>query len=152
MTTGSRPAAVASELVWDAAGRGTAIYVNGPPIAVAGPAGWPPDVLLATAVATSIMTRFLELATDAHVEVLGYLSRQEVTRSTVSEEPTVEMSACVVVPSDDGVEYARTMMEMSRASAAVVRLLRRPPSIDVHIKVVREPEGRAGLPLWPDAW
>jgi Zn-dependent M28 family amino/carboxypeptidase len=151
MTPGIRPADVASELVWDAGKHGTAIYPDGPPIGVSGPSGWPPELLLATGAAVSIMTRFLELAAEAHIDVLGYLSRQEVTSATVLEEPLIEMSVCIVVSTPDMGEMARTMLETSRTSAALTRLLRRPPMIDVHIKVVREPGRRPGPQLWPDA-
>jgi len=137
-----------SELVWDAARRATAFTDPGQPIKVAGLDGWAPEGILAAGVAASIMTRFLDLAAAAHLEVLGYVSRQRALLRPLPEGPDLEISPCIVVSSEEAASRARSLFETAVAEAPSVRALRRFPAVDATYTVVRDPRDLINTPGW----
>jgi hypothetical protein len=148
MTVETLSGATSSEIVWDAASRGTAFTGAGHPINVAGLDGWSPEVILATSVAASIMTRFLSLAATAHLEVLGYVSRQRAVLAGAADAPDIEVSPCIVVTSEQAAARARTLLDSAVSEAPAVRALRRAPMVDPRYTVVRDPRDVVKTPGW----
>jgi organic hydroperoxide reductase OsmC/OhrA len=140
-------ATVTSELVWDAAARATAASAGTEPVHIGGLDGWSPEGLLATAVAASVMTRFLALAADDGLEVLGYVSCEAAAPGDGGTTPYVDIAPCIVVGSEADAARARTMFETAVDEAEVARALRHPIRTDVRVSVVAEarerPSGRA---------
>lgn len=144
--TGEAHSATSSELVWDTASRGTAFLAAESSISIAGPHGWSPEIILATSVAASIMTRFLALAASANLEVLGYVSRQHATPVDESHIGPIELSACIVTSTDEGAAHAQSLFDTAVTDATVVRALRTPPTAEVRITVLRDRRYPVGIP------
>ena len=145
MTAEVLAGASSSEVVWDAAARATAYSEGAAPICVAGLDGWAPDGLLAVAAAASVMTRFLALAAEARLEVLGYVSHQRAACPAPGAAPRLDIAPCITVSSDDDAARARALFFAALEQAGVACALRQLPAVDVHVSVVAEPRDRDRL-------
>ena len=85
-----------SDLVWDGGLHATAFADDAAPLLAGVDVGWTPDLLLATAVATDLMTLILRQATAAGIEPVAYISEQHIEagsgrRGTIVVSPSVSV-------------------------------------------------------------
>lgn len=107
---------VVTELVWDENGAGTGSAVAGVSIKVGPPSVWTPDRLLSLAVLGCLMSSFMELAREAGLTVLGYVSRARA-EPDLRDLPRLAVLSCAVVGSVADEELARdTFAEALRRS------------------------------------
>lgn len=126
---GNRPS---SDLVWDGGLHATAFVDQGAPLTAGADVGWTPDLLVATAAGTALMTMVLGLASDAGIEILGYVSEQRVNRTRVNRTkedgcPAIHVAPCVSVRSTAAADALGPLVtraiERARDSGAMSRHL-----------------------------
>jgi hypothetical protein len=127
-----------TEIVWDREGAATAtsgVYV----LPVGHDAAWAPPQLLATAASASLLSTFIELATDARVPVLGYVAQQRLEVDAATEDVTsITIIVCISVPSEGDAARARATWTRAIACAPVLRVLKCPVVSESSIVVLSD--------------
>ena len=124
-----------SDLVWDGGLHATVYVDDAPPLQTDADLGWTPELLAATAVGTELMTLVLRQATDAGIEILGYVSEQRLI-------PANGQPAHVVLAPNASVrsDRAAAILEPLLAGAIETMLLRHAAgevSVEPRISVAR---------------
>lgn len=125
------------QLIWDREGAGTAESQSGSHLRV-GPGGdWTPEQLLVIASESSVMTRFLRLAAEAGVEVLGYVSAaEEALCAEPAVRPSIVVRPCIVVGRETDRAPVQGLLASAGQDAPVARALGSALRIDAEIVVV----------------
>ena len=133
-----RPACPAySDVVWDKEHRAT-VSTGWLTLPAGDSAGWAAEVLLATAVGSSVMTTFTDLAREADLRVLGYVAHQ--TADLVDGVFRVHVNPCITVASAAAAERAHALWMEALALSPIIRALRHAPSSEPHFIVLPEAE------------
>jgi organic hydroperoxide reductase OsmC/OhrA len=123
-----------SSLVWDQERHGTAttgtLSLQADELS-----DWTPDLLLATAVGTSLMTGFARLAADAGLPLLGYVAQQTATASPADGSFHLHVTPCITVASETDAARAQALWARAVEVSPVVRALRCPLRCEPHIVV-----------------
>jgi|KBSMisStaDraftv2_1062788.scaffolds.fasta_scaffold435184_2 organic hydroperoxide reductase OsmC/OhrA len=112
-----------TETVWNTGLSGTAVASDGRTLTVGQEGAWAPEYLLLLAAESCFMTTLLGLARDAHVQVLGYVSKGRLQARDVGESPAVVLMPCVVVASEDDVSHIMRLSNNVTRESIVARLL-----------------------------
>lgn len=90
-----------------------------------GPGGWRPAHVVTLAAATCFTNALLRLANAAGIPILGYIwsSRLRVSID-VRDVPTLTLSPCFIVATDDQASDLRALCARAAESSPVCRLLR----------------------------
>lgn len=125
-----------SDLVWDGGLHATAFVDDGAPLTAGADVGWTPELLMATAAGTALMTLVLRLASEAGIEILGYVSEQRLQGPSENSCPAVLVSPCISVRSQPAADVISSLVadaiEMARESGTLARHLR----VEPHVAVV----------------
>ena len=105
---------------------------------------WTAELLLATAVGTSLLTTFAGLAADAGLTILGYVAQQTPTDGDARDADAfvLRVTPCITVASAAAAGQARALWDQAMQSAPLVKMLRCRFASEPHIIV---------LPAAPDA-
>ncbi len=128
------------ELVWDQDRSGTGTSAAGRELEIGDGTLWPPEDLLALAVASCLMRTLVRLADADGVDVLGYVASARAEPSPATGVLVVELQTCVVARSD-GVEQIRTLCVRAREVCPIAHMLGDHLTVTTSVRVV-EP----GLP------
>lgn len=116
-----------TELVWDDDQDATGVVLGAPSRGTAlkvGPkAGWLPAHLVTVAAASCFMTTLLRLADSARVPVLGYVSIAKMQRRNREATPTIVLTPCIVVGSQEHSDVVRNLCQQAREASDVCRAL-----------------------------
>ena len=125
-----------SELVWDRDRLATA--TAGPLALAAGDVSdWTPDLLLATAVGTSLLTTFARLASDAGLDVLGYVAQQTADHLDDDERVcSLHVTPCITVATEAAAARARELWRQALEVAPIMSSLKCPVRSEPHIVVL----------------
>jgi organic hydroperoxide reductase OsmC/OhrA len=112
------------QLVWDRGSAGTAQCGCGCGISVGTTGEWTPERLLAAAVESSVMTHFLELADQAGLEVLGYVSAGgTVAAPGETRGLNVVVRPCVSIADEKDAPAVHRFLLAARDASPIVRSL-----------------------------
>jgi organic hydroperoxide reductase OsmC/OhrA len=125
------------QLIWDRECAGTAQTQAGSSIQV-GPYGeWTPEQLLVIAVEASLMTTFLQLAADAGLQILGYVSAAEADLTFVAgAQPSLVVRPCIVVASDRDRRLVQRLLARAAERSPVARALKDAVQVDPEVVTV----------------
>jgi organic hydroperoxide reductase OsmC/OhrA len=110
------------ELVWDAAGRGTATAPSGASGTVGEEADYSPSDLVAMAVASCYMRTLLKLVEDAGLTLLSFAATAEFMPADATGPPRVRMRAFLVSP-PSAAQALERLVGQARLESDVCRLL-----------------------------
>ena len=123
-----------SDLVWDGGLHATVYVDDAPPLQTGADVGWTPDLLTATAIGTELMTLVLRQASDAGIEILGYVCEQRL--SPANGRPAhVVLAPCASVKS----QLAAEMLGSILANAIQTILFRSNGEISVEPQITVVP-------------
>ena len=129
----------ATETVWNAGFDGTGVCGDGRSLSV-GENGWVPEHLFLLGAEASFMKTLLTLASEAGVDVLGFVSKARLHEAVAPAGlPVVSLTACVAVTS---VAAARRLQEIA-ARAERASPIGRVLGDRLHVTLDVEPESRA---------
>ena len=120
-----------AELVWDQRRMGTVTSPGGHELRIGDESEWTPTRLFSAALQSELMHAFLELAEDAGLEVLGYMSSGEVVSS--DGKVRFELAPCIVVGSKSDRVRAHALIHQAAASATSCSLVRDALALTPHI-------------------
>jgi hypothetical protein len=122
------------ELVWDLGHSGTATSPSGATVSVGGGTQFSPDELLATAVASSVMGTFLDLAREARCPILSYVATAHGELSLPASPLVVHVYLLAPAGAD-----ARALADLCTRSAQmspVAQRLALPPTVTCEVRVL----------------
>lgn len=112
------------ELVWDAAGAGTATASSGATVSVGDGAAFSPAELLATAAAGCLMRTFVAMAQQEEQPILGFVATSHLDTDRMGDPaPTLEMSVCVVGKDDAPPGVMKRLLDRALEASPVARAL-----------------------------
>lgn len=124
----------AVELVWDRECTGTARSCSGDVIEVGPDRSWTPEQLLVAAVESSVLGAFMDRATEAGLEVLGYVSAAASLEDVSSAEPTIVVRPCVTIARARDRALVERLLADAIAASPVTRTLG--PAVRVEAEVI----------------
>lgn len=126
-----------TELVWHGGESGTGLTEHGASMSCGCPAEWVPEHLLCLAADSSFMTTLLRLASEAGLEVLGYVSRARLEApADAGQPPQVTLSPCIVVGSDEAARVIERLCNEAVRESLVSRVLHGRIHVSADVKVV----------------
>lgn len=114
------------DLIWNSEDTGTAESATAGELSVGGREGWNAEELLSVAVQADLMSRFLGLAGERKLTVLGYVSAVNlVTPPAPDNQFEVMLRPCVVLADPGDEPAARELMNAARKESPVCNSLTR---------------------------
>lgn len=124
------------QVVWDRGSCGTAQAGSGCSIQVGPESEWTPEQLLIAAVESSLMGVFLGLATEAGLNVMGYVSAAGTIESRAPERQSIIVRPCVVIARKEDKGEVQRLLARAVELSPVVRALGEPVGVDVEVIVL----------------
>lgn len=125
-----------SDLVWDGGLRATAFVDDGAPLTTSADVGWTPDLLIATAAGTALMTLVLRLASEAGIDIVDYVSEQRLHGHPENGCPGILVVPRISVRSQRAADLISSLMAVAIEMARENGTLSRHSSVEPHVSVV----------------
>jgi organic hydroperoxide reductase OsmC/OhrA len=112
-----------AQVVWDTGGSGIAMTPDGETMRLGDTGEWTPDALLALAAASALMQTVLRMASDADIDILGYVSTVRVESAAETSLPCIQLCPCVVISNDEEEALVRELCRRAAEQSPIARLL-----------------------------
>jgi organic hydroperoxide reductase OsmC/OhrA len=127
-----------TETVWNTGLVGTSVANHGDSLTIGREGGWAPEDLVLLAAESCFMSTLLELAREASIDVLGYVSKAHLeTKTPRGRGPSIVLMPCVVVGTPDDIARVHRLATRVPRESIVAKLLNAHLQVTLDVRAVQ---------------